>query len=78
MLVTLEDNTTLEVANRAWRYAQEQGFTPQQSDPIRLTGFYESDDHFEVSLIENLGGGESIQIRDENGRPMWAGNRRGG
>jgi hypothetical protein len=77
MIIALEDNTTLEVGNRAWIYAQEQGFTPQPGDPIRLTGFYESNDHFEAGLIENLVSGESIQIRDKNGRPMWAGNRRG-
>jgi hypothetical protein len=77
MIIALEDNTTLEVGNRAWIYAQEQGFIPQPGDPIRLTGFYESDDHFEAGIIENLGNGESIQIRDKSGRPMWAGNRRG-
>lgn len=78
MKVTIAEDTTVEVANRAWRVVQKQGFNLQPGDSILLTGFYENDDHFEASYIEKLDGGGSIQIRDENGRPVWAGNRRGG
>lgn len=66
------------VENRGWWYAQEQGFAAQVGDQVTLTGFYEND-AFEVGHIDNLTTGQSVTLRDENGRPMWAGRgRRGG
>ena len=66
------------VENRGWWYAQEQGFAAQVGDQVTLTGFYEND-AFEVGQIDNLTTGQSVTLRDENGRPMWAGRgRRGG
>ena len=66
------------VENRGWWYAQEQGFAAQIGDELVLTGFYENED-FEVGQIENLTNGQTVILRDETGRPMWAGRgRRGG
>ncbi len=64
--------------NRPWRYAQEQGFVATAGDQVRVVGFYE-DGEFEVGQIDNLSTGLSVQIREEGGRPMWAGRgQRGG
>jgi len=66
------------VENRGWWYAQEQGFIAQAGDEVVLTGFYENED-FEVGRIENMTTGQTVTLRDETGRPMWAGRgRRGG
>ncbi|MFC2015637.1 DUF5666 domain-containing protein [Chloroflexota bacterium] len=66
------------VQNRAWWFAQDQGFTAQVGDQVTLRGFYEGDD-FEVGSIVNHTSGETALIREENGRPLWAGGgRRGG
>jgi len=66
------------VENRGWWYAQEQGFVAQVGDQVTLTGFYEGD-AFEVGRIDNLTTGQTVTLRDENGRPLWAGRgRRGG
>jgi len=78
LLVSAASGETVEIANRAWSFAQEQGFTPQVGDTLALTGFYETDGRLEVSQIENLTSGETLALRDENGRPMWAGRGRRG
>jgi len=68
----------LLVENRPWLFAQEQGFAAAVGDELTLTGFYE-DDAVEVGRIYNTTTGKSVDIRDENGRPLWAGRgRRGG
>ncbi len=78
LVISLDGQETFEIANRAWMFAQEQGYYPQPGDLLRLTGFFEAEDHFEVSRIENLTTGDTILLREDSGRPMWAGGSRGG
>jgi hypothetical protein len=78
LVVTFSDQGNLDISGRAWSFAQEQGFFPQPGDQLRLTGFFETEDHLEVSQIENLTNGEIVILRDGSGRPMWAGWRRNG
>lgn len=70
--VNVTDTTTVEVANRAWWYAQSQGFAVAPGDQISLYGFYEGE-WFEAGRITNVTSGASVTLRDETGRPMWAG-----
>jgi hypothetical protein len=78
LLVVETAGGEVAVENRGWWYAQEQGFTVQVGDELVLTGFYENED-FEVGQIEDLTSGQTVTLRDETGRPMWAGRgRRGG
>lgn len=70
------EQTTME--NRPWRFAQEQGFSTQVGNQVTLVGFYEGDD-LEVGQIDDATSGQTVLLRDENGRPLWAGRgRRGG
>ena len=78
LVISTASGDTVEVANRAWSFAQEQGFSTQVGDSLSLTGFYDTDDTLEVSKIENVNTGELVLLRDENGRPMWAGRGRRG
>jgi len=41
-------------------------------DEITVTGYHE-DGEFKAGTVENLTTGETIVLRDETGRPMWAG-----
>ena len=75
LIVRTTGGEEIEVTGRSWRFAQEQGFTAHADDKLTLVGFYEGDE-FEVGLIDDLSSGQSVALRDENGRPMWAG--RGG
>jgi len=65
------------IENRAWWYAQELGFFANVGDQLELTGFYDDNGVFEVSWIANLTLGSEVQIRDEGGRPNWAGGNGG-
>lgn len=77
VFVSLLDGSSLEIAGRAWSYAQENGFSIQNGDRLRLTGFFENNE-LEVGSIENLTQGVSIQLREQSGRPLWAGRGRQG
>ncbi|MBM3137852.1 MAG: hypothetical protein FJZ98_06655 [Chloroflexi bacterium] len=66
------------VENRAWWFAQQAGFAVNIGDRIELSGFFDESGFFEVSQLMNLINGININIRDESGRPYWAGNGGGG
>jgi hypothetical protein len=52
-----------------------EGFALEIGDEVSVLGFYE-DGEFKAGTVENLTTGETIMLRDEAGRPMWAGNGR--
>jgi hypothetical protein len=58
-------------------YWESEGITLQNEDQVAVTGFYEGD-AFKVVEIENLSAQESVTLRDETGRPLWAGRGKGG
>ncbi len=76
LVVQIDAGAELVVDGRAWSFAQEQGFSAQVGDAVTLTGFYESGD-FEVGQIEDATNALSVSLRDETGRPLWAGRGRG-
>jgi len=71
--ILASDNSTVEISRRPWWFAQDQSFSTIEGDEIILTGFLEGDE-FETAIIRNLSTGVTISIRDETGRPLWAGN----
>lgn len=62
----------LEITGRAWSFSLEAGFQPSIGDLVMLEGFFENGE-YEVSAIHNLTSGVIMQVRDETGRPLWAG-----
>jgi hypothetical protein len=62
---------------RPLSFAQEQGFSLKVGDAVTLAGFDESGE-FKIGQVTNQGNGTSITLRDENGRPGWAGRGRRG
>jgi len=74
VIVAIAGELPVEIAGRALSYATEQGFVFHQGDTLALTGFYEEQD-FEVQALENFTTGQSLALREQNGRPMWAGGR---
>lgn len=53
-------------------YLAEQGFEIQVGDPVSVDGFWENEE-FKATKITLLADDSSIVLRDEWGRPMWAG-----
>lgn len=74
-VVVASTGEAITLEGRAWSFAQEAGFSLQAGENVTLTGFYEGDD-LEIGYVEALTSGQSIQLRDQNGRPAWAGNGR--
>jgi hypothetical protein len=57
------------------RYATGQGFVATQGQALELVGFFEGED-YEISQITDLGAGTAVVLREESGRPLWAGGGR--
>lgn len=62
-----------EIEGRAWVFTQGTDFIPEIGDHVSLTGYYDEFNEYKVISMVNTSAGTSITIRDENGRPMWAG-----
>ena len=78
LVVEAASGSLVTVENRPWWFAQELGFAAQAQDTVTLIGFYENGE-FEVGRLENVTSGVAVEIREESGRPGWAGRgRRGG
>lgn len=77
LVVQTADGATVEIINRPWSFAVSQGFMAQAGDQVQVTGFYEGDT-FEAAQISDATSGEIVSIRDESGRPLWAGGGRRG
>ena len=78
LVVTLADGQTLEIAHRPWTYAQELGAVYTPGDEVEATGFYDEAGTFEAATLNNLTRSQVVTLRDENGRPGWAGGGQGG
>ncbi len=77
LVVQTADGATVEIINRPWSFAVSQGFMAEAGDQVTLTGFYEGDT-FEAAQISDATTGEVVSIRDDSGRPLWAGGGRRG
>ena len=77
MTVQLDNGELVEMMGRPWTFALEQGFTAETGDRVTVIGFYEGNE-FEVGQIDNDSTGLSVVIREESGRPLWAGQGRRG
>jgi hypothetical protein len=75
MVIIDENNTRTVVENRAWRYAIEAGFNAAINDHVQLSGFYD-EGVFEAISLDNITRNIAVRIREDNGRPLWAGGGR--
>lgn len=71
--VTLQtsEGAVLVGLGQSW-YREQAGFTLKVGDEVVVTGFYEGGE-FKAGTIENQTTGETLVLRDETGRPLWAG-----
>ena len=72
LTIALADGEAMVVEGRVWSFAQEQGFLATSGDRVSLEGFWEDGD-FVVGSIENVTTGHTVLLREESGRPLWAG-----
>jgi len=68
IIQTAEGQVLIGMGQSAYR----EGFALKVGDEITVFGFHE-DGEFKAGTVENLTTGETIVLRGETGRPMWAG-----
>ncbi|HEY60510.1 MAG TPA: hypothetical protein G4N92_07510 [Anaerolineae bacterium] len=78
LIVNNADGSQIVIDNRAWKFALDNGFTASVSDAVVLQGFFDDGGSFEVIQLSNLVSGQSVNLRDPSGRPLWAGGGRRG
>jgi hypothetical protein len=74
IVILTDQGDELIIEGMTLRFAQEAGFTTGVDHRVELTGFYENEE-FEVGKMVDLTSGRAIDIREESGRPLWAGGR---
>jgi hypothetical protein len=82
VIARVDDELTIQTADGQmvahlgpeW-YWETEGIALSAGDRVQVIGFYEGDE-FEVVGVENITTGESVTLRDDSGRPMWAGRGR--
>jgi len=73
LVILATNGESVEIADRPWRYAQDQGFFPSLEDHVTIEAFIDEYGSLEVASIKDLTNDQNLILRDENGRPMWAG-----
>ena len=76
LLIQTEEGELTVHLGPEWHW-ETAGLALNPGDQVMVTGFYE-EDGFEAASVENLTTGQTATLRDEAGRPMWAGRGRGG
>ena len=74
LFVQLDGGEVLTIEGMTLRFALEQGFTTSEDHRILMTGFFENDE-FVPGEIMDLSSGLSVVLREDRGRPLWAGGR---
>jgi hypothetical protein len=54
-------------------YMEAQGFTLQAGEQVQVQGYWE-DDELKAAQVTRLPDGQTITLRDQDGRPRWAGS----
>jgi len=72
LVLQLQDGQEMVIECKSWTYALELGFTTDIGNELKLYGFYEGEE-FEVGGFEDLTTQLLTMVREESGRPFWAG-----
>jgi hypothetical protein len=72
LVLQLQDGQEMVVECKSWTYALELGFTTEIGHELKLYGFYEGEE-LEIGGFEDLTTQLLTMVREESGRPFWAG-----
>ncbi|MBL7202128.1 MAG: hypothetical protein ISS56_18460 [Anaerolineae bacterium] len=75
LVIETAEGQTLQVGLGPSHYREGQGFVLEVGETVRVSGYYENEE-FKAGQVVKLATGESITLRDADGRPMWAGRSR--
>lgn len=78
LVIETVDGQQVQIGLGPSAYREGQGFVLEVGEQVRVSGHWE-DGEFKAGQVVKVASGESIVLRDESGRPLWAGQgRRGG
>lgn len=72
LVLQLQDGQEMVVECKSWTYALELGFATEIGHELKLYGFYEGEE-LEIGGFEDLTTQLLTMVREESGRPFWAG-----
>ena len=78
LILKTEAGEPVEIPLGQAGYWEAQGVPLKPGDAVVVEGFYEDELSLEARTVTLVSTGQTVVLRDENGRPMWAGGRRGG
>ena len=71
LVIEMSDGKKLTVGTGP-NYMASQGFILQAGEPVQVMGYWE-DHEFKAAQVTRLADGQTITLRNELGRPAWAG-----
>ena len=74
LVIEMSDGKKLTVGTGPM-YMASQGFILQAGEPVQVLGYWD-DQEFKSVQVTRLADGQTITLRDELGRPAWAGSGR--
>jgi len=77
LVLRTESGGLVEVTLGQAGYWDAQGISLVRGDVVVVEGLSGDGSSLEVRSVTLLSTGQTVVLRDENGRPMWAGGRRG-
>ena len=78
LVLQTEAGEAVEVSLGQPGYWEAQGLSLVVGDEVVIEGYYEDDATLAVGSVTFVATGQTVVLRDESGRPMWAGGRRNG
>jgi hypothetical protein len=75
LVIETAEGQTVQIGLGPSHYREGQGFVLEVGEEVSVSGYYE-DEEFRAGQVVKLATGESILLRDADGRPMWAGRGR--
>lgn len=77
LVLRTETGDPIDVALGQSSYWEAQGLDLAPGEAVVVEGFYDEAGLFSAARLTVVATGQTVVLRDEGGRPLWAGGRRG-
>jgi len=70
-LVVESGKSTVKVVLGSMRYLLSKDFNPKAGEKVRVEGFAAGEGEVVARSVTLVGSGETLELRDEEGQPLW-------
>jgi hypothetical protein len=78
LVLQTEAGEVIDVSLGQSGYWKAQGISLAAGDAVLVEGYYEDDTTLSARSVTLVSTGQTVMLRDQSGRPMWAAGRRNG